>query len=98
MGFANPASEFPADVAFQLLEYLRADDTSVIVGPASQDGVEHFNQTAGIAAVQPLESLLEFLTKRRHTFLGRFNEQLPSRASRPASLLADIEPQKIESF
>ena len=51
MGLANPASEFPEDVVSQLLEDLRADDTSVIIGPTSQDGVEHFNQTAGVAAM-----------------------------------------------
>ena len=98
MSFANPASEFPEDVVSQLVENFRADDSSLVVGPASKDGVEHFNQTAGIAALQPLKRLLEFLTKRRHTFLSGFNQQFPSRTSRPAPVMADVESQKIEAF
>ena len=51
MGFANPASEFPEDVVSQLVENFRADDPSVVIGPAAQDRVEHFNQTPGITAM-----------------------------------------------
>jgi len=51
MGFANPASEFPKDVAFQLVKEFRTDDTPVVIRPTSDDGVEHFNQTPSIAAV-----------------------------------------------
>lgn len=55
MGLANPASEFPEDVVFQLLECFRADDSPVVISPAPDDGVEHLYQTLGIAAMQPLE-------------------------------------------
>ena len=73
MGFANPASEFPKDVVSQFLEDFRTDDTRVVIGPTSDDGVERFNQTPSIAAMEPLEGLLEFLSKRRHTGFSGFN-------------------------
>jgi hypothetical protein len=92
MGFANPASEFPKDVVSQFLEDFRTDDTPVVIGPTSDDGVEYFNQTPGIAAMEPLEGLLEFLSKRRHTCFSGFNQQFPSGSGDTATVMADVEP------
>ena len=98
MGLTNPASEFPEDVIFQLMEGFRADDTSVVVSPTSDDGVEHFNQTPGIAAMEPLEGKAYFLTKVCHTRLGGLDQQFPSTAGGAATVVTDVEPQKVEPF
>ncbi len=96
MGLANPAPEFPKDVGFQLVKEFRADGTPVVVGPPSDDGVEHFYQTPGIAAMEPLEREAYILAKVGHTLLGGLDRQFPSTAGSAAPVVTNVEAEKVD--